>query len=74
MEETRTWEEGRLTINVDFDDKEYDFVGDKNRVDFEVYFPICDSINVKVISMYLYHSRSFSSSMWLLSTNKKENI
>ena len=41
MEETRTWEEGRLTINVDFDDKEYDFVGDKNRVDFEVYFPMC---------------------------------
>lgn len=40
MEETRTWEEGRLTITIDFDNKEYDFVGDKNRVDFEVYFPI----------------------------------
>ena len=39
MEETRTWEEGRLTITIDFDNKEYDFVGDKNRVDFEVYFP-----------------------------------
>lgn len=39
MEETRTWEESRLTITIDFDDKEYDFVGDKNRVDFEVYFP-----------------------------------
>lgn len=41
IENTRNWEEGRLTINVDFDDKEYDFVGDKNRVDFEVYFPMC---------------------------------
>ena len=40
IENTRNWEEGRLTINVDFDNKEYDFVGDKNRVDFEVYFPI----------------------------------
>ena len=40
MEETRTWEESRLTITIDFDNKEYDFVGDKNRVDFEVYFPI----------------------------------
>ena len=40
MEETRTWEEGRLTITIDFGNKEYDFVGDKNRVDFEVYFPI----------------------------------
>jgi hypothetical protein len=40
IEETRTWEEGRLTITIDFDNKEYDFVGDKNRVDFEVYFPI----------------------------------
>lgn len=39
MKETRTWEEGRLTITIDFDNKEYDFVGDKNRVDFEVYFP-----------------------------------
>lgn len=39
IEETRTWEESRLTITIDFDDKEYDFVGDKNRVDFEVYFP-----------------------------------
>lgn len=39
MEETRTWEESRLTITIDFDDKEYDFVGNKNRVDFEVYFP-----------------------------------
>ena len=39
MEETRTWEEGRLTITIDFDNKEYDFVGDKNRVDFEVYLP-----------------------------------
>lgn len=39
MEKTRTWEEGRLTITIDFDNKEYDFVGDKNRVDFEVYFP-----------------------------------
>ena len=40
IEETRTWEESRLTITIDFDNKEYDFVGDKNRVDFEVYFPI----------------------------------
>ena len=40
IENTRNWEEGRLTINVDFDNKEYDFVGDKNRVDFEVYFSI----------------------------------
>ena len=40
MEETRTWEEGRLTITIDFDNKEYDFVGDKNRVDFEVYLPM----------------------------------
>ena len=39
MEETRAWEESRLTITIDFDDKEYDFVGDKNRVDFEVYLP-----------------------------------
>lgn len=39
IENTRNWEEGRLTINVDFDNKEYDFVGDKNRVDFEVYLP-----------------------------------
>lgn len=39
MEETRTWEESRLTITIDFDDKEYDFVGNKNRVDFEVHFP-----------------------------------
>ena len=39
MEETRTWEEGRLTITIDFDNKDYDFVGDKNRVDFEVYLP-----------------------------------
>ena len=39
MENTRNWEEGRLTITIDFDNKEYDFVGDKNRVDFEVYFP-----------------------------------
>ena len=37
IENTRNWEEGRLTINVDFDDKEYDFVGDKNRVDFLPY-------------------------------------
>lgn len=39
IEETRIWEESRLTITIDFDNKEYDFVGDKNRVDFEVYFP-----------------------------------
>ena len=39
MERTRAWEESRLTITIDFDNKEYDFVGDKNRVDFEVYFP-----------------------------------
>ena len=39
IENTRNWEEGRLTITIDFDNKEYDFVGDKNRVDFEVYFP-----------------------------------
>ena len=39
IEETRTWEEGRLTITIDFDNKDYDFVGDKNRVDFEVYLP-----------------------------------
>lgn len=40
MEETRTWEESRLTITIDFDNKEYDFVGDRNRVDFEVYLPM----------------------------------
>ena len=40
MEDTRQWEESRLTIVVDFDDKEYDFVGEKNKVEFEVYFPI----------------------------------
>ena len=40
MEETRTWEESRLTITIDFDNKEYDFVGDRNRVDFEVYLSI----------------------------------
>lgn len=40
MEETRKWEEGRLTIDIDFDDKDYDFYGNKNLVDFEVYFQI----------------------------------
>ena len=40
MERTRAWEESRLTITIDFDNKEYDFVGDKNRVDFEVYLPM----------------------------------
>ena len=40
MEETRSWEEGRLTIDIDFDDKDYDFYGNKNLVDFEVYFQI----------------------------------
>ena len=40
MEKTRAWEESRLTITIDFDNKEYDFVGDRNRVDFEVYLPI----------------------------------
>lgn len=40
MEKTRAWEESRLTITIDFDNKEYDFVGDKNRVDFEVYLPM----------------------------------
>lgn len=40
MEETRKWEEGRLTIDIDFDDKGYDFYGNKNLVDFEVYFQI----------------------------------
>ena len=40
MEETRKWEEGRLTIDIDFDDKNYDFYGNKNLVDFEVYFQI----------------------------------
>lgn len=40
MEKTRAWEESRLTITIDFDNKEYDFVGDRNRVDFEVYFPM----------------------------------
>lgn len=46
MEETRTWEEGRLTIVVDFDTKEYNFRGDIHRVDFEVYMPInSDEIN-----------------------------
>lgn len=40
MEKTRAWEESRLTITIDFDNKEYDFVGDRNRVDFEVYLPM----------------------------------
>ncbi len=40
MEETRSWEEGRLTIDIDFDDKDYDFYGNKNLVDFEVYFQV----------------------------------
>ena len=40
MEKTRAWEESRLTITIDFDNKEYDFVGDRNRVDFEVYLSI----------------------------------
>ena len=40
MEETRKWEEGRLTIDIDFDDKDYDFYGNKNLVDFEVYFQV----------------------------------
>ena len=40
MGKTRAWEESRLTITIDFDNKEYDFVGDRNRVDFEVYLPI----------------------------------
>lgn len=40
MEETRKWEEGRLIIDIDFDDKDYDFYGNKNLVDFEVYFQI----------------------------------
>lgn len=40
IEETRKWEEGRLTIDIDFDDKDYDFYGNKNLVDFEVYFQI----------------------------------
>ena len=40
MEETRKWEEGRLTRDIDFDDKDYDFYGNKNLVDFEVYFQI----------------------------------
>lgn len=40
MEETRNWEEGRLTIDIDFDDKDYDFYGNKNLVDFEVYFQV----------------------------------
>lgn len=40
MEETRSWEEGRLTIDIDFDDRDYDFYGNKNLVDFEVYFQI----------------------------------
>ena len=39
-EKTRAWEESRLTITIDFDNKEYDFVGDRNRVDFEVYLPM----------------------------------
>lgn len=40
MEETRKWEEGRLTIDIDFDDKDYDFYGNKNLVDFEVCFQV----------------------------------
>ena len=40
MEKTRAYEESRLTITIDFDNKEYDFVGDRNRVDFEVYLSI----------------------------------
>lgn len=40
MEDTRQWEEGRLTIEIDFDDTDYDFEKEKNRVDFGVYFQI----------------------------------
>ena len=41
MDYTRSWEEGRLTIIVDFDKKDYDFSGYSNLVEFEVYSSMC---------------------------------